>query len=215
MAVVPSSIVTVVRFVQPKNHCPTQAVLPTTELVTDAGIVTEVKPVQFSNARYPIAVKPLGNCKLVKLVQPLKALFPIDVTPFIVGSDCNCLQPSNASLPIAVTLSGNCMLVKLVQPLNAEAPIDVTVFGIVTVVSAVAFSNTEGSTVVAPVSIVAVVRLVQPMNHCPTHAVLPTTEVVTDAGIVTEVKPVQFSNARYPIAVKLLGNCRLVKPIQF
>ena len=42
-------------------------------LVTELGIVTEVKPVQKPNAKFPISVTELGIITEVKPVQPEKA----------------------------------------------------------------------------------------------------------------------------------------------
>ena len=48
--------------------------------VTELGIVNEVKPLQFTNASFPIDVTELGMVSVpVKPLQPLNACSPIDV----------------------------------------------------------------------------------------------------------------------------------------
>ena len=88
----------------------------------------------------------------VKPLQPLKAPFPIDVTPLPIANDVNPLQPPKAFFPIDVTLSPRIISfievkfwnqlgtdlhnkvtdVNALQPLKADSPIDVTLSPIVT-----------------------------------------------------------------------------------
>ena len=70
---------------------------------------------QSRNKEPPIEVTLLGIVKLVRLVQSLNALLPIEILPH--------------------RLSGIVMLVRLVQPRNALLPIEVTPSGIVMLVT--------------------------------------------------------------------------------
>ena len=78
-------------------------------LVTLSGRLIFVRPVQPSNALYPMLVTPPGRLMFFRL-----------------------MQPSNAEYPMLVTLSDRLMLVSHVHPLNALQPMLVTPFPIVT-----------------------------------------------------------------------------------
>ena len=74
-----------------------------------------VSPLQFSNAA-PILVTLSGMSMLVRLLQPEKAEYPMETTPFEMLTLVNPLQYLNAELPMLATLPGMSMLVRLLQP---------------------------------------------------------------------------------------------------
>ena len=55
-------------------------------LVTEFGMVTEVKPVQPEKAWLPMLVTEFGMVTEVKLVQSWKALLPMLVTEYVILS---------------------------------------------------------------------------------------------------------------------------------
>ena len=124
-------------------------------LVTDEGIVIEVKPLnpehKFDGIRSTLSpnVKVLIFVQLengkpfdeqfrtfhvteVKPVQPSKAALPILVTPSGIVTEVKPVQSLKASSPILVTDEGIVTEVKPVQPLKALSSILLTASGIVT-----------------------------------------------------------------------------------
>ena len=75
-------------------------------LVTEFGMVTEVRPVQPENALLPMVVTLLGMVTEVRPVQPLKAEFPMLVTEFGMVTEVRHLKPLKASSPMLVTELG-------------------------------------------------------------------------------------------------------------
>ena len=74
----------------------------------------------------------LSTMMLSKLLQPVNASSPIEVTELGITTEVKLLQPVNAYLPIEVTELGISTDVKLLQPEKAETPIEVTELGIST-----------------------------------------------------------------------------------
>ena len=95
-------------------------------LVTESEIVTEVKELQ-ANADFPMRVTEFGIVIDVKPVYE-NAEFPMLVTEFGIVIEVNNTQVSNAEFPIFVTLSGIVTEVKPKFSLNALPPISVTGF---------------------------------------------------------------------------------------
>ena len=75
-------------------------------IVTELGIVIDVKPLQFLNAALPIEVTELGIVIDVKPLQPENAKEPIFVTELLMVTDFKLLKPSNANLLISVIPPG-------------------------------------------------------------------------------------------------------------
>ena len=73
-------------------------------LVTEFGIVTDVKPLQPEKAQSPILVTEFGIVTDVKPMQSLKAVYPIFVTEFGIVIDVKLQQEEKAFLPILVTV---------------------------------------------------------------------------------------------------------------
>ncbi len=71
-------------------------------LVTELGMVTDVKPLQRKNAQSPMLVTEFG---MVTEVKPLfwNASEPMLVTEFGMVTEVKPLQPSNANVPMLVT----------------------------------------------------------------------------------------------------------------
>ena len=159
--------------------------------MTELGIVTEVKPLQFSNAELPIEVTELGIVMLINPLQPKNAELPIEVTEsgiiVFLQPEINVLVSvliialqlsleSYTEFPLLTTIDS-----KLLQPMNAELPIEVTELPIVTEVSPLQLLN----------------------------ALLPIE--VTELGIlILPVNPLQLLNALLPIEVTELGIVILV-----
>ena len=74
---------------------------------------------------------------LVRLVQPLNAYSPMEVTLSGIVTLVRPVQSLNAYSPIEVTLLGIVILVRPVQPLNAKFPMVVTLLGILTQLTAI------------------------------------------------------------------------------
>ena len=152
-------------------------------LVTEFGIVTEVRPIQPLNALASMLVTALGIVTDARLVQPLNALAPMLVTEFGIVTD-----------------------VRLVQPLNALAPMLLTEPGIVTDISLLQFWNAELTTPVEPSPITALVideyafgKTTDILNRPGTTTSLMPLQLenalfpilATESGIVTDVSPLQ------------------------
>ena len=73
-------------------------------LVTEFGMVTDVKPLQPRKAPSPILVTEFGMVADVKPLQPLKVAFLILVTEFGIVTDVKLLQSEKALSPILVTV---------------------------------------------------------------------------------------------------------------
>ena len=98
-------------------------------LVTELGIVTEVKELHLKNANSLIVVTELGIVTEVKEMQRANANSPIVVTELGIVTEVKELQPANASFPIVVTELGIVTEVKETQRKNANSPIVVTEIG--------------------------------------------------------------------------------------
>jgi hypothetical protein len=112
---------------------------------------------------------------LRKLLQMLKASFPIEVTELGIITESKLVQLENAELPIVVTEFGIVTESKLLQPLNVLLSIEVTELGIV-----IKFKLLQSANALLPIE-------------------------VTELGIIIEVKLVQLRNAATPIVVTELG----------
>ena len=88
------------------------------------------KLLQLLKASFPIEVTELGIITESKLVQLENAELPIAVTESGIVTESKLLQFLNNSFPIMVIELGRLMESKLVQPLKAAVPILVTEFGI-------------------------------------------------------------------------------------
>ena len=88
-------------------------------LVTELGMVTEVKPVQLSKAWSPILVTELG---INELLHPF-----IKVFDFVLIIALQLFLESKTVFPLSTTIE-----VKPLQELKAHSPIVFTEFGIVT-----------------------------------------------------------------------------------
>ena len=100
--------------------------------MTLSGIVTEVKPVQPSNADSPIAVTSSPKTNSVTWSPNICLRFESFVYVFeamallLSVTFVKLVQPLNALVPIEVMLLGIVTAVKPVHPLNAFFPIEVT-----------------------------------------------------------------------------------------
>jgi hypothetical protein len=65
-------------------------------------MVTEVRPVQFKNAPFPILITLSGMVMEVRPVQPANTELPIVVTLLGMVTEDRSVQPSNARFPIEV-----------------------------------------------------------------------------------------------------------------
>ena len=110
---------------------------------------------------------------------------PIDVTELGIVTDVNPVQYWNAYLPIVVTESG---IVLFLQP----------AINVFVDVSIIALQLLRESYILFPDSTLISVKLEHPANT-------PSPISVTESGIVTDVNPVQYSNALFPIVVTELG----------
>ena len=91
---------------------------------------TQVQITWTSDNEEVVTVTPSGIVILVKLLQPEKALSPIEVTLLGITTEVKLLQSLNALSTIEVTLSEISTLVKLRHKANAPYPIDVTLYSI-------------------------------------------------------------------------------------
>ena len=93
-------------------------------LVTELGMVTDVRPVQFLKASIWISVTESERVIEVSPRQLWKADCPMMVTELgIVSEPDSPLQPQKAYLGIRVTLDPIFRVVKLVQSRNAALPL--------------------------------------------------------------------------------------------
>ena len=83
-------------------------------VVRDLERVTEENP-QPTKAYFPIVVTELGMVREVKLLHPQKAFSPILVTESGMITDCNLVQSKKVLSLISVTKSGIVTEVKLLQ----------------------------------------------------------------------------------------------------
>ena len=88
-------------------------------LVTELGIVMEVRPVHPAKELLPMLVTELGMVMEVRLVQLQKAQLPMLVTELGMDMEVSPLQKEKASLPMLVTELGMIMEVRLLHPLKA------------------------------------------------------------------------------------------------
>ena len=98
-----------------------------------ASTVMLVRPEQSLNAPYElytIAVTVDGMARLVRLVHPLNAPSPMNVTPSEMVTLVRPEQPTKAYPPMLVTLLGISMDVRTEQPSKARSPMLVTLLGI-------------------------------------------------------------------------------------
>ena len=117
---------------------------------TLSGIVTLVRLVVFTNALFPIAVKPLRKVKDSKPTHSSKTLAPQLVTPLPIVMLVSDLHPLNAFVPREVTESEITRLVSAEQFRKALFPILVTESGIVRLVSLIDAYTPPSSTLVRP-----------------------------------------------------------------
>lgn len=129
-------------------------------LVTEGGIVTEVRLLQPENASSPIVITEDGIAKgpvfppgqVTKIV--LFLLYKTPSAELYSGlsddtfMDVKLLHESNASVPIVVTENGIMMEVKPLHPLNVQSPMLVTVEGIVTETKPLHLPNAQASMLV-------------------------------------------------------------------
>ncbi|CCZ63031.1 putative Ser/Thr protein kinase KinX [Hungatella hathewayi CAG:224] len=93
------------------------------------GRVSEVSPMQFSNAKFPIEVNSLGSDVSARFLQSENAESPIDFKSLGSLSSARLPQRENAAFPIEVTFSGSSSSARLPQSENAAFPIEVTFSG--------------------------------------------------------------------------------------
>ena len=106
-------------------------VMPSKASAASEGAITgyevmfdsEVQPL---NALFPIDVKLAGKVMLLRLVQPRNASVAIVVS--CRGREINIspLHPRKAPLPMVVTVGGSAMVLRAVHPMKALSPISVT-----------------------------------------------------------------------------------------
>ena len=103
-------------------------------LVTELGIVMEVRFIQEWNVCWPILVNKgfVGNVTEDRIEQPWNALLPILVTELGIVMEVRLVQFRNAPRLIFVSPIGNVTEVRPEQSWNTLSPIDVTDKGIVT-----------------------------------------------------------------------------------
>ena len=119
--------------------------------VTELGIVTEVSPLQPLNAPSPIEVTELG---MVVFLQPEISVF---VAVSIIALQL--FRESYFVFPLSTTI-----LVSPLQPSNAWSPIEVTEFGMVTDVSPRQSRNAPLPIEVTELGMSTEVSLLQPSN---------------------------------------------------
>ena len=109
------------------------------------------------------------------------------LTPLSIFTDVRPLQPENAEAPMLVTDDGIVTDVRLLQPSNAESLMLVEPFATVTLVmDEYASGKTEDKEKLPGTTAL----LMPPQSSNASYPML-----VTEAGIVTEVRPLQPENA--------------------
>ena len=111
-------------------------------LVTELGMVTEVREVQPLNAPFPMLVTELGMVvdwhpaiRVLEAVSIMALQFSRElyiVLPLSTTMEVSEEQPANASSPMLVTEVGMVTEVREEQPRNADSPMLVTELGMVT-----------------------------------------------------------------------------------
>ena len=96
-------------------------------LVTEFGMVIEVRPVQPPNPLREITE--LGMVTEVRPVQPPNAAHSMDVTELGIVKDVMPVQPSNVLFSMVVMVLGMDMEEKLTHSEKAYSPIEVTELG--------------------------------------------------------------------------------------
>ena len=81
-------------------------------MIADGGMVMLEKPVQFEKANDSIVSKPFGSVGVAKLVQPRKALLPIDFNAVGNSTFCKPLLLEKANSSMVVTDCGSAICVK-------------------------------------------------------------------------------------------------------
>ena len=167
--------------------------------VTELGMVTEARLLQPSKAQSHMLVTELGMVTWVRLVQPLKVLLSIVVTELGIAMEARLLQPSKAQPSMFVTVLG---MVTEVRPqlLKAWLPMRVTTYSFPSCVFSpgiVYVSLPEISAVLSPrQSRVAVPSaLYWYARSLAQFLKAPLPMLVTELGMVTEVRPLQPSKA--------------------
>ena len=160
-------------------------------LVNDSGSVIVVKPLHSSKALFPILVNDSGNVIVVKPVQPSKALSPILVNDSGSVIVVKPVQPAKAALPILVNDSGSVIVFKPLNPSQRLSGICSTWSPKVKVVILV-LQKRELPLPQARAFQVTEVKPVQPEKALPPI-------LVTDSGIVIEVKP--FNSEQRPLGI--------------
>ena len=206
--------------------------------VTASGMVIEAKPVQSSKAHRPILVTASGMVTEVKPEQPEKTPRPILVTDSGMVIEvslliswqrpagiCSTLSPKiNDSMLLVAFWKGDLFIsqyrafhvteVKPVQPRKADSPIPITDWGMVIEVSLLIPRQRPAgicSTLSPKVNIIIFTQLENgELSDMPSKLLL----VQFRAFQITEIKPVQSSNAPSPILITASGMVTDVKPVQ-
>ena len=82
--------------------------------MTDDGMTTDVRFLQFEKALVPIVVRFDVIFNVCRLLHSLNALAPIEPTDGII-TDCNDEHPENANVPIDGTDDENVIVERLLQ----------------------------------------------------------------------------------------------------
>jgi hypothetical protein len=140
-------------------------------------------------------VTPVGIVILVNLLQPKKALAPMEVTPLgIIILVVNAIQPEKALAPMEVTLVGILILVNKEQPKKALAPIEVTLVGIVILVNEEQPEKALAAILVTPLVgiFITAIKLVRSLNPDKVAGVPVVVYVNPPSSVVQLVIPDQF-----------------------
>ena len=191
--------------------------------MTEPGIVIEIKHEQFAKAQGLIETTP--SFMTIEVSQGISPLYLSTTLPiYTIPSDLLSYHGVFANAPhsIEVIVSGRTAEVKPVQPLKALQPIKVTEAGMETEVKPVQPSNAQGLIETEPSFMTTEVP--QGISPLYLYATLPIYTIpsdllsyhgvsanalspieVTEAEIVTEVRPEQPSKALSPIEVTESG----------
>ena len=175
--------------IRPEQFWKLPPYLPTPILVTELGIVTEVRPVQPLKAYCPILVTEFGIVIEERLEQSWKVASSILVKEFEIVTEVRPLQPRKAETPILVTELGIVREVRPEQFWKAETPILVTLLGIIVFLHPITRTFDSVSMMALQLSLLSydlfpfstVIKVILEQSEiCPI--------TVTDSGIVIDVR---------------------------